>query len=211
MNVMRLAVVVCVAALTGCGTEPQEPLPGDAGAYQFTNLHGKRFYEVSPLPPTGVLDTVVDSVYRRSVDTIKWTSGGGIVDSTTVIHWAESYRAFRYYLDSAGTIVARDSGASFRRVGVMNGRVYDDPSLQDVILSSPLTPGAQWFVRIDSSIVGQVAGEEALQLKIGRTRSYHVLLGGLGDDWWAPELGRIQYEEIGKSGLWERGTLIGLE
>lgn len=203
-------MLVLLAAVS-CSTNPQEPLPGDVASYRYTTLHGKRFYLETAIPDTGVADTVVDSVYRYSTDSVFWTDTLGQVIDSAEIFWIHSYRAIRRFVDSSGVLIKlRDTLPVYRQIGLVDGRLYDDPSLTDAILVQPLTPGATWLPRGDSSVIATVTGEERLFLRTGTVRTYHVQIGALSDNWWAPDLGRVQYEEIGRSGGRVHGVLIGL-
>ena len=112
--------------------------------------------------------------------------------------------------DTTGYEIVIDTAAVFRRIGVVNGRMYDDPSITEAVLMQPLIPGASWLPRGDSSLVANIAGEEQLNLRTGPVKTYHIIMGGFSESWWAPDLGRVQYEEIDRNSQRVQGVLIGL-
>lgn len=198
---LRAILALLIWAIVGCSTstEPEAPLPGDVASYQYTKPYGKRFYEVTPVIATGSADTLFDSMWRTYTD-------------PEGVFWAQSYRAIRRFKDSSGVpIKDYDTLVVNYRVGVRNDTLYTDQSMIDAVLVGPLTPGASWLLRGDSSVIVRVAGEEQLNLSIGPTATYHVILGGLGEDWWAPVFGRVQFEEINSSGVRVRAVLIALD
>lgn len=188
----------------GACSSPSEPkvdsLPANVSAYQYLGTTANRYYEITPVPDTcgGCADTLVDSVWRV------YTDNG--------IYWAQSYRAVRHFLfdtASGDWIVLGDENASHRREGVLADSLLLDPSLLYKLLVAPVVAGAQWFVDDSATIQATVLGEETVALGIGATRTWHITRGAMGDEWWAPGLGRVQYEEVAGFGTRRQGRLIG--
>jgi hypothetical protein len=102
--------------------------------------------------------------------------------------------------------------ATARREGYIADSLLLDPSLRYRILVAPLAPGKTWQVNADTSmpINAQLTGEETLALPLGTIRTWHVDYFAFGETWWAPDLGRVQYEEIDRDGHLVRGTLIAV-
>jgi hypothetical protein len=205
----RFAALITVTALCssvagGCSspTEPDNALPTNIPPYQYSTVLGKRFYEIRRVPDIGSADTLVDSLVSVSTD-------------PDGVYWARAYRAYRHFaIDSTGEIipVGLDSAAVTRREGYIADSLLLDPSLRYRILVAPLAPGKTWQVNADTTmpINAQITGEETLSLNGGSTRTWHVDYFAFGEIWWAPGLGRVQYEEIDGNGHRIRGTLIAL-
>jgi hypothetical protein len=198
-------LVSCLALLAAACSSPEEPvddsLPAEVSAYQYLRTTENRYFELRPVPDTcgGCADTLVDSVWR--------------VYTEDSVYWAQSYRAIRHFrFDSASStwLVLGDENASGRREGVLADSLLLDPSLRFKLLVAPVQAGTQWFVDDSGAIQAQIVGEETLPLGVGNTRSWHVLRGAVGDEWWAPALGRVQYEEVLAGGARRSGRLIGL-
>ena len=62
-----------------------------------------------------------------------------------------------------------------------------------------------------ATIFATILAEETLPLQIGPTRTWHVFKGAVGEEWWAPGLGRVQYEEVNSGGDQIRGVLIAVD
>jgi hypothetical protein len=194
----------CGVVALGCSspTEPDSGLPTNIPPYQYTTVLGKRFYEIRRVPDIGQADTLVDSLVSVSTD-------------PDGVYWAHSHRAFRHFaVDATGGVVpiGLDSSATTRREGYIADSLLLDPSLRYRILVAPLGPGKTWPVNSDTTmpITAQVTGEETLPLNVGSIRSWHVDYFAYGEAWWAPGLGRVQYEEIDRNGKRIRGTLIAV-
>jgi hypothetical protein len=194
--------IMFVALAVGCssstGPEPI-PFPTNAAAFHYTGPPINRFYEVSLLDPPDsgrTADTLIDSTWQL------YNEDG--------ILWARSYRAFRRYdRDSAGNLIRLyDSAASILRIGLRNDTLFFGPSPLQPILVGPIGTGNSWCVSADTvsvdsivcTIQAFIVGEEELPLQIGLTRTWHVTRGAVGQDWFAPGLGRAQYQEINGNG-----------
>lgn len=183
-------------------SQPAEPvddsLPAQVSAYHYKSTRDKRYFELSPLPDTcgGCMDTLVDSVWRV------FTENG--------IFWSQSYRFIRHFDTVGGVLVpVGDENRSSRREGILGDSLVLDPSLLYKLLITPVQAGRTWYVDDSSTILATIAAEETLLLGIGKTRTWHVVRGAVGDEWWAPGLGRVQYEEI-SSGQRRMGRLIAV-
>ena len=200
----RVCTTLALAvALLGC-SNPEEPvdnsLPDYVSAYHYTNTIENRYFEITPVPDTcgGCADTLVDSIWR--------------VYSQDGIYWSQSYRAvrhFRFDTASGQWLVLGDENASGRREGRIADTLVLDPSLLYKLLVAPVRAGTTWFVDDSATIAATIVAEETILLGIGNTRTWHVQRT-LGDEWWAPGLGRVQYEEIAAGAQRRRGRLLGV-
>jgi hypothetical protein len=177
-----------------------DSLPSNVSAYQYLGSSGNRYFQITPVPDTcgGCADTLVDSVWRVYID--------------TGVKWAQSYRALRHWVfDTASStwIWAGDESSISRREGLLSDSLMLDPSLRFKLLVAPVTLGKQWSVDDSGTITAQIVAEETLTLGAAAVRTWHVTRGAMGDEWWAPGLGRVQYEELVAGGGRRRGRLIG--
>lgn len=192
------------AALTGCSNSegPEDnSLPDYVSAYHYTNTIENRYFEITPVPDTcgGCADTLVDSIWR--------------VYSQDGIYWSQSYRAVRHFrFDSASGqwLVLGDENATGRREGRQADTLVLDPSLLYKLLVAPVQAGTTWFVDDSATIPATIVAEQTILLGTGNTRTWHVQRGAMGDEWWAPGLGRVQYEELAAGGQRRRGRLVGV-
>lgn len=198
------SVALLALVLVSCSS-PNEPdddsLPANVSAYQYLGTSANRYYQITPVPDTcgGCADTLVDSVWRVYTD----------VD----VYWAQSYRAIRHWVfDSASSqwIHVGDGSATSRREGLLADSLLLDPSLRFKLLVAPVQAGRQWFVDDSGTIQAMIVAEETITLGTGAQRTWHVTRGAMGDEWWAPGLGRVQYEELVVGGGRRMGRLIGL-
>lgn len=200
----RNARALLIPLLLSACSSPSEPvddsLPSNASAYQYLGHAGNRYFQRVPVPDTcgGCADTLIDSVWRVYVE-----------DGVT---WAQSYRAVRHWVfDTASSqwIHLGDEGPINRREGLLSDSLMLDPSLRYKLLVAPVVLGRQWNVDDSGTITAQIVAEETLTLGAGAFRTWHVMRGAMGDEWWAPGLGRIQYEELVAGGGRRKGSLIG--
>jgi hypothetical protein len=198
----RLCLLALLALSCSSPSEPVDSsLPADVASYLYTNAVNKRYFEVSPSPDTcgGCKDTLVDSVWR--------------VFTEDSVYWSQSYRAIRHFrYDSvAGVWIALgDEHASSRREGLLRDSLVLDPSLRYKLLIAPVRTGTTWHVDDSNAILATIIAEEILPLEIDSTRTWHVQRGAVGDEWWAPGLGRVQYEELEAGGGRKLGRLIAV-
>lgn len=195
-----LALAMALAACSNSEEPVDDSLPAYVSAYHYTNASENRYFEITPVPDTcgGCADTLVDSVWR--------------VYSQDGIYWVQSHRAIRhFYFDSASGqwLVLGDEAATGRREGRVADTLVLDPSLLYKLLVAPVQAGTTWFVDDSATITATVVAEETLLLGTGNTRTWHVQRATLGDEWWAPGLGRVQYEEFLTGGRIRRGRLLG--
>jgi hypothetical protein len=204
MKIPWTGLLIVALLAVGCSktTEPTDnSLPADVRSYQYTAVQQERYYELTPVPDTcnGCdKDTLIDSLDRLLTD--------------QGVSWSVSYRAIRHFVrDTSGNLVpAGDDNAKTRREGTLADTLLVDPSLRHKLLVAPVQAGTSWFVDDGNAISALIVGEETLPLQIGTTRTWHVLRGAVGDEWWAPGLGRVQYEEVEVGGSRIRGVLIAV-
>jgi hypothetical protein len=201
-SILALSLYGSLAGGCSSPTEPDNALPTNIPPYQYTTVLGKRFYEIRRVPDVGSADTLFDSLVSVSTD-------------PDGVYWARAYRAFRHFaIDSTGELVpvGPDSAATTRREGYIADSLLLDPSLRYRILVAPITPGRTWQVNADTTmpINAEITGEQTLSLNGGAIRTWHVDYFAFGEVWWAPGLGRVQYEEIDGSSHRIRGTLIAV-
>lgn len=182
-------------------TEPDNSLPTNVSAYQYINTAANRYFAITPVPDTcgGCADTLVDSVLRI------YTDAG--------IYWSHSYRFVRHWVydsTSGNWIHVGDDPKISRREGILADSLLLDPSLQLKLLVAPVQAGTHWFVDDSATLEAVIVAEETLTLGIGAQRTWHVTRGAMGDEWWAPGLGRVQYEELVAGGGRRQGRLIGV-
>jgi hypothetical protein len=196
--------VVLYAGLGGC-TSPTEtvadPFTTDIALFHYTDVLTRRYYVESPVPDTGVRDTVVDSLKRIFV-------------GTDGVFWAESYRATRHFagVDTLGQpIPSFDENATTRLVGQFADTLFLDPSTRNRLLVAPMAVSRSWLVDQGGAITAVILAAEVLPLSVGNLRSWHVSQGAVADEWYAPDLGRIQYEENDGVGGRVLGTLIAVD
>jgi hypothetical protein len=203
MNEVRRGMAGLLLAVTAC-SQPNEPvddsLPAQVAAYQYAQMLENRYFELSPLPDTcACRDTLVDSVWRVFIE--------------NGIYWAQSYRAIRHWfydsLSGSYTHIG-DENAGSRREGVSADSLILDPSLHLKLLVAPVQLGASWFVDDSAAISATIVALETLPLPVGNTRTWHVQRGAVGDEWWAPDLGRVQYDERQAGGVGRRGRLLAV-
>jgi hypothetical protein len=193
----------------GCSspTEPDNTFPTDVASYHYTTVLGKRFYEIAMVPDscyfdsirgdTVCADTLLDSLVR-------------VYDSAGIF-WAESFRGvFAYVVKPNGDTVRVYESATRRREGRIADSLLLNPSQPERLLVAPLVAGRSWFVDQAGAITARIVGEETLPLRIGMTRTWKVERGAVGAEWYAPGLGRVQYEEINRSGKRIHAQLIAL-
>jgi len=238
MTTRRLALgsLFLVALVMGACSSPTAPedtgLPTDVAPYHYSVVPGLRFYEVTYVPPIEYKDTLVDTLVDTLGDTTFDTSMvvtdrlmDTLFDSTYRrsvsggVFWTRAFREFRRYArDSLGDLIPDTLGepvlvsqwaAHFRQEGRVSESLFVDPSLQYLLLEAPLAPGKTWTVDAGGAILAKIAGEETLPLPIGPVRCWHVLRT-IGDEWWAPGLGRVQYEEVVPGGARIRARLFAI-
>lgn len=195
-----LCALLCISACSSPSEPVDNSLPANVSAYQYTNTSVNRFFEITPVPDTcgGCADTLVDSVRRV------FTEDG--------VYWSQSYRALRHWaFDSASGqwIHLFDENASSRREGILADSLLLDPSFRFKLLVAPVQAGRQWYVDDSATLLAEIVAEETITLGTGATRTWHVVRGAMGDEWWAPGLGRVQYEELVAGGGRRRGRLLG--
>jgi hypothetical protein len=179
-------------------------LPTDVASFHYTTVLGKRFYEIAPVPDSCYYDTLLaDTICVR--DTLVDSVWG--VTTIGATFWARSYRAFRLF-GASGTTT--DTGATSRSVGRLADTLLFGESLQAHLLEAPLAPNRTWDVYNDGTVIARLTAEETLPLKIGMIRTWRVERGAVGTEWYAPGLGRVQYEEINRSGKRINAQLIAL-
>lgn len=199
------ATVVLVVMVAGSGcSSPTEPEPGlatDVASFQYTEISSLRYYKVTGLSDTSVCDTVVDSVR-----TIMTDPDGSV--------WIESYRAIRHFFgtDTLGQpIPAFDENSKLRQIGRLADTLFLDRNSRSKLLVAPLAPSATWKVDNRGAITAVVIGEETLTLNSGIVQSWRVFQGAVADEWYAPGLGRVQYEETDGTLGRVRGILIAVD
>ena len=225
---LALGALFLVALAMGACSSPTAPedtgLPTDVAPYHYSVVPGLRFYEVMDVPPVEIKDTMVDTLVDSLGDTMFDTSifvvdtlVDTLFDSTwrrsdsAGVFWTYAVREFRRYADSAGTLVPVVRwGAKNRQEGHVSESLFVDPSLHHLLLEAPLAPGRTWTVDAAGTMIARIVGEETLSLPVGPVRCWYVLRGAIGDEWWAPGLGRVQYEEVIPGGTRIRARLIAV-
>ena len=213
---LGLSLLVCLVTLSACSktsTEPEQALPEDVVPYHYATVLGVRYYTVESVPPDTCwfdttsqtticrADTLIDSVWRVYTD----------LDG---IFWSQSYRAYRHFFrNGSGQIIGTsDSAASSRREGRRGSdTLFYDPSLLQRLLVAPIAPGRTWTVDDSGAVSARVLGEETLPLQIGSTRTWHVDKGAVSQEWYAPGLGRVVYEQVEAGGRRIRAELLWIE
>jgi len=199
-SVWAVALYLSVQACSSPSEPVDDSLPSNVSAYQYLGASGNRYFLITPVPDTcgGCADTLVDSVRRVYIE-----------DGVT---WVQSFRAVRHWIfdtTSGQWIHAGDESGVNRREGLFFDSLMLDPSLRFKLLVAPVTAGRQWNVDDSGTITAEIVAEETLALGADTVRTWHVVRGAMGDEWWAPGLGRVQYEELVAGGGRRRGSLIG--
>jgi hypothetical protein len=210
-------------AASGCSssTGPTGPAFSD---YHYSVVGSKRYYQEMRLIDTFVIDTIIDDtlpvpdtlvdtflVVDTLVDTLLdslwrvYTDADGVFWAQSVVSFASS--ALHSRQEALG---ASPELAVTRRVGLLADTIFLDPSIRQKVLEGPLEAGHTWLVESDGSITARLVGEETVDLGIGPTAAWHVNMGAVADEWWAPGLGRVQYEEFDADFVRVRGVLIAV-
>ena len=210
-------------AAFGCSNSagPTGPAFSD---YHYSVVGSKRYYEEIRLIDTFVIDTIIDDTLPEPdtlVDTFPVVDT--LVDTLLDSLW-------RVYTDADGVLWAQSlvSSASLalhsrhealeaspklavtRRLGLLADTIFVDPTMRRKVLEGPLAAGHTWLVQSDGSITARLIGEETVDLGIGPTAAWHVNMGAVADEWWAPGLGRVRYEEFDADFIRVRGVLIAV-